>query len=174
MPSRIPEGPYSVASRNIDVGGRPFVYKINAIINPKIFLCNLGTRRDALAITMTNRLIFVLTLLLALAIGVSAADISGKWTAQVPGRGGQARETTFTLKAEGATLTGSVSGAQGAEIPISDGKITGDAISFATKMERGGNTITQTYTGTVAGSEIKMKRESGQGQPVEFVAKRAQ
>jgi hypothetical protein len=123
---------------------------------------------------MTNRLIFVLTLFLAIVIGVSAADLSGKWTAQVPGRGGQARETTFTFKVDGSTLTGSVSGAQGQENPISDGKVNGDAISFSVKMERGGNTVTQNYSGTAAGSEIKMKRESGQGQPVEFVAKRAQ
>ena len=30
-----------------------------------------------------------------------AADVTGKWTAQVPGRGGQTREQTFNLKAEG-------------------------------------------------------------------------
>ena len=123
---------------------------------------------------MTKRSICVLSLLLALAIGVSAADISGKWVAQVPGRGGNARETTFTFKAAGASLTGSMSGMQGQEVAISDGKIDGDNISFVVKMERGGNTMVQNYTGAVAGSEIKMKRAGGQGQPVEFVAKRAQ
>jgi hypothetical protein len=40
-------------------------------------------------------------------------------------------------------------------------------------MERGGNTIKQTYTGKVAGDEIKFKREGGQGAPREFTAKRA-
>jgi hypothetical protein len=123
---------------------------------------------------MTKRLICVLSLLLVLAIGALAADISGKWVAQVPGRGGNTRETTFTFKAAGASLTGSMSGMQGAEVPISDGKINGDNISFTVKMEPGGNTMVQNYTGTVAGNEIKMKREAGQGQPVEFVAKKAQ
>jgi hypothetical protein len=122
---------------------------------------------------MTKRLICVLSLLLVLASGVLAADISGKWVAQVPGRGGNTQETTFTFKAAGATLTGSMSGRQ-AEMPISDGKINGDNISFTVKIDRGGQTMTMNYTGTVAGNEIKMKREAGQGQPVEFVAKKAQ
>src|SRR5262249_35022852 len=32
---------------------------------------------------------------------VWTADVSGKWTAQVPGRDGQPQETTFTFKVEG-------------------------------------------------------------------------
>jgi hypothetical protein len=66
-----------------------------------------------------------------------------------------------------------MTGFQGQEIAITDGKISGDTISFVVTMERGGNTIKWNYTGTVAGGEIKMKREGGQGQPREFVAKRA-
>jgi hypothetical protein len=123
---------------------------------------------------MTKKLIFVLTLFLAIAIGVSAADLNGKWTAQVPGRGGETREVTFTFKTAGDALSGAVSGMQGQENPISDGKVNGDNISFTVKMERNGNTMTQTYTGTVAGSEIKMKRAGGRGEPIEFTAKRAQ
>ena len=101
-----------------------------------------------------------------------AADVSGKWTAQVPGRGGQMADTTFTFKAAGETLTGSMTGFQGAEVPIAEGKVSGDNISFTTSIERNGNTIKQNYTGTVKGDEIQMKREGGRG-PIEFVAKRA-
>jgi hypothetical protein len=101
-----------------------------------------------------------------------AADVTGKWVAQVPGREGQTREQTFTLKAEGAKLTGTVSGRQN-ETPISDGKVDGDNISFTVKMERGGNTVEQKYSGTVSGDEMKLKREGGQGQAREFTAKRA-
>src|SRR5450756_168964 len=50
--------------------------------------------------TMSKTLLLVVTILLALAIGALAADISGKWVAQVPGRSGQARETTFTFKVD--------------------------------------------------------------------------
>lgn len=122
---------------------------------------------------MTKRLIFVLTILLAAALAVVAADITGKWVAQVPGRDGQTRETTFTFKVEGSNLTGSISGRQGQETPISEGKISGDSISFVVTMDRGGQTMKQTYTGTIAGDEIKLKREGGQGQAREFTAKRA-
>jgi hypothetical protein len=114
----------------------------------------------------------VLCILLALAIAASAADVSGKWMAQVPGRDGQARATTFTLKVDGDKLTGSV-GRDDQQTAIADGKVSGDTVTFTVTMERGGNTIKQNYTGKVSGDEIKFKREGGQGQPREFVAKRA-
>jgi hypothetical protein len=107
---------------------------------------------------------------------VWTADISGKWTAQVPGRDGQPQETTFTFKVEGDKLTGAVSGRQG-DTPIADGKISGDEISFTVTRERQGATIKQLYKGKVSGDEIKFTRsvEGGQGNrpPVEFTAKKA-
>lgn len=122
---------------------------------------------------MTNRLIFVATLLVAVAMVAAAADITGKWTAQIPSRSGQARETTFTFKVDGDRLTGTMSGGQGRETAISDGKVSGDTVSFTVTSERGGNTTKQTYTGKVVGDEIQFKREGGQGAAREFVAKRA-
>jgi hypothetical protein len=122
---------------------------------------------------MTMRTILVLTLVAAFASLAVAADITGKWVAQVPGREGQTREVTYTFKQDGDKLTGSMTGRQGAEIPISDGKVSGDTISFTVTMTFGGNTVKQNYTGTIAGDEIRMKREGGQGPAREFVAKRA-
>ncbi len=121
---------------------------------------------------MTKKLAVSLTLLLAVSIAALAADVSGRWTAQVPGRGGEARETTFTFKVEGDKLTGTMS-VQGQQAPIADGKIAGDTLSFTVTVERGGNQIKQNYTGKVVGAEIQFKREGGQGQPREFIAKRA-
>ncbi len=107
---------------------------------------------------------------------VWTADISGKWTAQVPGRDGQPQETIFTFKVEGDKVTGAVSGRQG-DTPIADGKISGDEISFTVTRERQGATIKQLYKGKVSGDEIKFTRsvEGGQGNrpPVEFTAKKA-
>ena len=102
-----------------------------------------------------------------------AANVDGKWVAQVPGRGGQTRETTFTFKAEGAKLTGTVSGMQG-EAPIADGTIKGDDISFTQSFNAQGNAIKLIYTGKISGDEIKMtrKREGGDQPPAEFTAKR--
>jgi hypothetical protein len=122
---------------------------------------------------MTTRTILVLTLVAAFATLAVAADITGKWVAQVPGRDGQAREVAYTFKVDGDKLTGSMTGRQGAEIPISDGKISGDTISFTVTMTFGDNTVKQNYTGKVAGDQIQMKREGGPGQAREFVAKRA-
>src|SRR5579862_2982011 len=92
-----------------------------------------------------------------LALTALAADVTGKWTAQVPGRGGQTREATFTLKVDGNTVTGTISGPRG-DNPISDGKIDGDQISFTQTLEFNGNSIKFLYKGTVAGDEIKFTR----------------
>jgi len=104
---------------------------------------------------------------------VFAADVNGKWVAQVPGRGGQTRETTFNFKLEGAKLTGTVSGMQGDQ-PISDGKVAGDDISFVVVANFQGNEIKLNYKGKVSGDEIKMvrTREGGDQPGQEFVAKR--
>ncbi|HTQ54708.1 MAG TPA: hypothetical protein VMI94_09630 [Bryobacteraceae bacterium] len=109
-----------------------------------------------------------------LAFTALAADVTGKWTAEVPGRGGQTRTTTFNFKVDGNTLTGTVSGFRG-EMPISDGTVNGDEISFTQTLEFNGNSIKLLYKGTVAGDEIKFtrSREGGEGRTQEFTAKRA-
>jgi len=124
---------------------------------------------------MNKRTVFLSVCFVLAALSLAwAADVDGKWTAQVPGRGGQTRETTFTFKAEGEKLTGTVSGMQG-DNPISDGKISGDEISFTVKVSFNGNDITLLYKGKVSGDEIKMTRtRQGGDQPgQEFTAKRA-
>ena len=114
-----------------------------------------------------------LALALIAVVQAAGADVSGKWTAQVPGRNGQTREQTFTFKADGDKLTGSVSGMQGAEIPIAEGKIEGSDISFNVTMNFQGNEVKQSYKGAVAGDEIKFTRQrEGSDQKQEFTAKR--
>jgi hypothetical protein len=112
----------------------------------------------------------ILFLLLA-AVAAFAADVNGKWVGQVPGRNGQTREVTFSLKADGASLTGTVSGRNG-DNPISDGKIDGDNISFTQTLEFNGNSVKLIYKGKISGNEIKFTREREGGEPAEFTAKR--
>ena len=109
-----------------------------------------------------------------LAMTALAADVTGKWVAQVPGRGGETREVTFNFKADGSTLTGTVATRRG-DMEISDGKIDGDQISFAQTLEFGGNQVKLLYKGAVSGDEIHFtrSREGGQGRTQEFTAKRA-
>jgi len=81
--------------------------------------------------------------------------------------------TTFTFKADGDKLAGSMTGPQG-EVQLQEGKIAGDQISFSTTLNFGGNDIKILYKGTVSGNQIKMTRErEGSGQAREFTVKRA-
>ena len=117
--------------------------------------------------------IWLFAVVLSGALLLHAADVTGKWSAQVPSRGGELRDTTFVFKQDGAKLTGTMTGPQG-DIPIQNGKVEGDTISFDTTMNFGGNEVKILYKGTVSGDEIKFKRErDGSGQAREFTAKRA-
>jgi uncharacterized protein (DUF2147 family) len=100
-----------------------------------------------------------------------AADISGKWTAEVEGRDGQKRTTTFNLKAEGDKLTGTVSGPGGRDFNIEDGKISGDDVSFAVTMEMNGNSRKVLYKGKASGDQLNLKRGEGE-RAREITAKR--
>jgi hypothetical protein len=90
--------------------------------------------------------------LMALACGLAAAaEIDGKWTAEVKSkRGGEAMETLI-LKANGNKLTGSMQRRQKPE-GISEGAINGNAVSF--KVKRG--PVTQQYKGTLTGGQLKL------------------
>lgn len=105
-----------------------------------------------------------------------AADVTGKWTAEMPGRGGGTMTMTMNLKAEGNTLTGTISGRRG-ETEISDGKMDGDNISFSVVREFNGNQFKQNYKGKVDGDTIHftvtMEGGAGNGQSHQFDAKRA-
>jgi hypothetical protein len=121
---------------------------------------------------MKRKILWLAVTLLTFTLALWSADISGKWTAQVPGRSGNMRDVTFMFKASGEGLTGTMSGRNG-DIPIADGRVSGDSISFSVTQEFGGNSVKQTFSGKVTGGEIMFKREGGQGEPIQFVAKKA-
>ncbi len=95
---------------------------------------------------------------------MTAADATGKWTAEMPGRDGNTQTVTMSLKADGNNLTGSVSGRRG-ETPISEGKVDGVNVTFDVVREFNGNKMTQHYVGTLDGDTIHftIKMEGGQG-----------
>ena len=83
--------------------------------------------------------------------------------------------STFNLKADRSTLTGTMSTMRG-EQEISNGKIDGDNISFNVVFNMQGNEMKMVYKGKVEGDQIKFSRErdgGGGGRKQEFVAKRA-
>jgi hypothetical protein len=109
---------------------------------------------------MTKKLLFVLTILLVVAFGAMAADISGRWTAVQPGRrGGAPRITTFNFKVDGSKLIGditspSLGGAPSTATPIVDGKIDGKNISFSVSQATPKGILKSDYKGTINGKAI--------------------
>ena len=133
---------------------------------------------------MTKKLLFVTTLLLVVTFVALAADVSGKWTYQQPGRvGGDPVPVTITLKADGMKLTGTVpgfgrGGAAGTPSEITNGKVDGDKIYFEVKRagRDGSETVTK-YEGTMSGDDLKLKvtrpgYNGGDPMTTEFAAKR--
>jgi hypothetical protein len=109
--------------------------------------------------------------LIVLTATAYAADVDGKWTGSITGPAGDF-QLAFTFKADGSTLTGSTTGFDGAEIPIQNGKIDGNNISFSVTLDFGGMPLEITYKGVVSAEQIKMTSEFG-GMPFEFVLKKA-
>lgn len=116
----------------------------------------------------------MLALMGVFAFVAAAADVTGKWTAEIPGRNGNTQNVTFNLKADGSNLTGNMSTQRG-ELPISDGKVDGDSISFNTVMKMQDNEITMKYKGKVSGDTIKFTRTvnfNGNERTSDFTAKK--
>ena len=94
-----------------------------------------------------------------------AADLSGTWTGSIPARNNEIQDLTFQLIQKGETLSGKLYRDTTA-VPILDGKIVGDQISFRVESEEQiGNEfilIKYTFTGSVkdAGLELTREREA--------------
>jgi hypothetical protein len=102
-----------------------------------------------------------------------AADPTGTWTGDQPGRDGNTYHITFKLKADGGKLTGTMGGDQ-FEQPIQNAEIHGDDISFTVHLEFGDG-IDLKYTGKVATDRIDFKvQRSGSDAAQPFVAKKTQ
>ena len=96
-----------------------------------------------------------------------------KWTVNF---GGQEREFTLKLKADGEKLTGKLVRADGQETDIEDGKYKDGEVSFKVTRERDGNKFVIKYKGKVSGDTIKGKSErerDGETQSREWEAKRS-
>jgi uncharacterized protein (DUF2147 family) len=119
-----------------------------------------------------HKLLAASALIGLLAAVASAADIDGKWKSEYTTPDGQSRTTTYTLKADGDKLTGTVSGRQG-DTAITEGKISGDEISFVVVRNFRGEERKMQYKGKVSGDEIKLTVTFGPDMPPrEMVAKR--
>lgn len=110
-----------------------------------------------------TKLILPALLLLGISGAALAADLDGKWTAEVEGRNGTITQTLL-LKASWNNLTGSFEGGRGGAVDISDGAIDGNKVSFKVIREFNGNQFTQQYNGTLSDAgELNLTVSMGGG-----------
>jgi hypothetical protein len=98
-----------------------------------------------------------------LAVAAWAGDVSGTWTGQLSGPDGNTFALTYSLKQDGEKLTGTVAGPQGDPIPLEEGKVQGDKISFVVHVEFNGG-AKFTSEGTIKGEEITLSTKSEGGE----------
>jgi len=111
---------------------------------------------------------FAVALLLIAGIAL-AADVDGKWTGTIPGMD---IPVAYTFKADGATLTGTSSGPNDTTVPIKNGKIDGNNISFSVTFDMGGQEMKLDYKGVVSADQIKLSFDM-MGQTTEILVKKA-
>jgi hypothetical protein len=111
-----------------------------------------------------------LALLLASAVAF-AGDLDGKWSGTISTDQGSF-PVEYNFKSDGATLTGTTTGPDGAAVMIKNGKVNGDKISFDLAFDMQGTAMNFSYTGVVTGNELKLHTEF-MGMPFDFSVKKA-
>lgn len=100
-----------------------------------------------------------------------AAPVDGKWTGSIDTPNGPA-QINYVFKADGMKLTGTSTGPDGNTLPLKNGKIEGDKISFSLDIDFGQGPTTFNYTGVVEATQIKLHSEF-MGMPIDFTVKKA-
>jgi hypothetical protein len=122
------------------------------------------------AAIMRTKLTGLLLGLMLFAAPAFAAGIDGDWAGPIDSPNGPVT-INYTFKADGAKLTGTTTGPDGAKIALKDGKIDGAKILFSVDVDFGGTPTTLKYTGVVAADSIALVLDF-QGMPVNITAKR--
>jgi len=117
--------------------------------------------------------IALLTLAVA-SLSAFGADVTGIWKAEFETQRGL-QKYTFTLKQDGANVTGKASVEmtdQKRNAEFKEGKVEGDTVTFVEPLKIQDNEIKITYTGKISGNEIKFTRKAGDFGSSEATAKR--
>jgi hypothetical protein len=123
---------------------------------------------------MKIRFLGVLALLLATALPVSAADLVGSWTAEFDTPIG-VQKYVYVFKKSGDVLTGEATYEHSmgkGTVPLKDVKVDGDKVTFRESQPFEGGELLITYSGKLAGDEIKFTRVVGDFGTNELTAKR--
>jgi hypothetical protein len=124
---------------------------------------------------MKTRILAVLTLLLAVALPASAADLVGRWAAEFDTPIG-VQKYVYEFAKAGDALTGKATFERSignGSVELKNVKVDGDKISFDEPLSVNGDQITINYSGTIAGDELKLTRVVGQFGTEQLTAKRA-
>ena len=113
---------------------------------------------------MTYRAL-ILSAALLIAVPASAQNAGGRWRATALGPGGEVT-MVFNFEVSGSDLTGTITMGPLYGIPIEEGAVDGNRITFKQTIQgRGGGsgTLTLDYTGVVSSDEIAFTRVSATG-----------
>lgn len=120
------------------------------------------------------KILLSLLTLASLPVLAPAADVAGTWKAEFQTQRGL-QKYTFTLKQDGTSLTGKASAEsndQKREAELKEGKVDGDTVTFVEPLKFQDSELRISYTGKLAGNEIKFTRQVGDFGKSEAVAKR--
>ena len=104
-------------------------------------------------------------LLILFTVTAAAADVTGTWRTQLPGRKGNQRPFAFHLKqAPDGALTGKVVGFR-SENEIIEGKVEGNRIMFSAENTYQARNVVMTFRGEVEGDQMKLTVSFADGAP---------
>jgi hypothetical protein len=124
---------------------------------------------------MTLRHCFALAALTLSSLSLAhAADLAGHWTSEFDSQIG-VQKYTYDFKAGGDKLTGKATYDHSlgkGETVLKEIKVTGDDVFFAEDFSAPDVSVHITYTGKIAGDEMKLTRQVGDLATEQIVAKR--
>jgi hypothetical protein len=124
---------------------------------------------------MKSRFFGLLALLIATALPAATADFVGRWNAEFDSPIG-VQKYVYEFKSAGDALTGQATYEHSmgkGTVQLENLKVEGEKISFDEPLSIDGNDITITYSGTLAGEELKLTRNVGDFGSEQLTAKRA-
>ena len=103
---------------------------------------------------MTRRILLATAVLCVIfADAALAADVSGNWSGTLQ-MGDNPFTLTYAFKQDGEKLTGTVTGPGGEPLPLNDGKVVGDKVSFFVMADMNGAPTKFIGAGVIKGDEI--------------------
>ncbi len=117
-----------------------------------------------------SRIVYCILSIVFLAMAVSAADITGNWKGDLETPQGKV-QVNYTFKQDGETLTGTWQTARSPIVQITDGKVTGDNVTFNVVVSAANMTFA--HEGKINGDKIQLTmKPSGEFPGSTVIAKR--